>query len=104
MGKLKTIIEVATSFELIYDKESADFQAALDSYRATIDEDADEEEMLECVAYTLLKNGGAERMVEGVGYVQVKGQPVDAPFSGITVEDDDPDLETSPTETVEENA
>lgn len=90
----KTVdVEVSAIYSFTYDPDSPEFKETLDSYKKVIDRGGSIESVLAHVAHNLRRSGTVESMVEGVGFIQKEGQPVpEEIFSGITVEDDDPDF------------
>lgn len=91
---LKTVeIEVSAIYSFSYDPQSEEFKESLYAYQSLIDRGGNEESMLAKVAHNLRQSRTVESMVEGVGYIQKQGEPAPVKlFSGITVEDDDPDF------------
>lgn len=90
----KTVdIEVSAIYSFTYDPESPEFKETLKSYSEVIERGGNEESMMAHVAHNLRRSGSVDSMVEGVGYIQKEGRPApEEIFSGITVEDDDPDF------------
>lgn len=93
MAQKTVYVEVSAIYSFTYDPESTEFKEALNSYAQVIERGGNEESLIAHVAHNLRRSGTAENMVEGVGYIQKEGddQPLEV-FSGITVEDDDPDF------------
>ncbi len=92
---IKTVeVQCTGSYFFSYDPESKKFREALKAYKKLIDKGGDESSMLCHVAHNLRRSESADSMVEGVGYLRKESHKKNIePFSGITVDDDDPDYD-----------
>lgn len=91
MAKKIANITATGFFTLEYNPNSKEFKEAYDSYISCMDKTASIEDMLKHVAFHI-NRFGADKMVEGVGHVQIAGRKKPENFSGITIDDDEPDF------------
>lgn len=94
MAKKVVLVTATTYFKFEYDPNSPEFIQALADYRDTINKGATEEELLIGAATSLRKRKAADAIHEGIGRMKlVDDTEVPSEYSGIEVEDDDPDYE-----------
>ena len=88
----KATITATGSYKFTYDPNSKEFKEALKDYQDCIERGGSIQSMLMHVVHNV-RQFGADRMVEGVGYLKVKGVIKGDPYSGIELEDGDPDYD-----------
>lgn len=93
MPNERVVVRFEGSFTFEYDADSAHFKDTLQSYNESICK-ASELDILKVVVQHLISGRSLNEMIEGVGYVKKKGIKHDPyPFSGITIDDDTPNIE-----------
>jgi hypothetical protein len=72
-SKMKVVVELHLTYEMIYDINSKEFGDAFGSFRAVISRNGTINDMLAHVAHNVQLDGGPGSHVEGVGWVSVRG-------------------------------